>query len=191
MHYASILREIDAELDRLCRARKILEGMAVSASIVQRPVLKKRPAKRSVAATPTPTEPNKGKTVSPGSGLTMTSSVTASIPQPTVTILPPKQKREYRRTIKASVPEPRALAAPRSNEVIVYMPPGVPTKSVAKAATSQQVPLDHLEAVMRQRFFSGKEADYTEGQRDGSTFSLALELSDTGTRSLPFAIGTT
>jgi hypothetical protein len=81
-----------------------------------------------------------------------------------VTVLPPKQKREYRRTMKPLVPEPRALAAPRSSEVVVYMAPSISQKAVAivpaEPQTGEQngtrfaLPLaspESLEAVMRQK----------------------------------------
>jgi hypothetical protein len=89
-----------------------------------------------------------------------------SIPEPLVTVLPPKQKREYRRTIKPFVPEPRALAAPRSSEVVVYMAPSTSQKTIVSVPAEPRPgeqsgsqfasPLaspENLEAVMRQKLF--------------------------------------
>lgn len=74
-----------------------------------------------------------------------------SIPEPLVTVLPLKQKREYRRTAKPYISEPRALAAPRSSEVVVYMAPGTSTRAVSVVPASPSSSPAELEALIRQK----------------------------------------
>jgi hypothetical protein len=90
----------------------------------------------------------------------------SGIPEPLVTVLPAKRTREYRRTIKPFVPEPRALAAPRSSEVVVYMAPSTSQKAIVSVPAEPQpgeqngprfashmASPENLEAVMREKLF--------------------------------------
>jgi len=158
MQYPAILREIDAELSKLLRVRNILAHTVESASSNNRIRSKQRSAKSTVSAPLKAAKPK--RSASSKSSLAVPSTAiggTASIPESTVTVLPPKQRREYRRTIKAFVPEPRALAAPRSNAVVVYMAPRTAKKSVVPVPASLLASPQNMEAVMRQKLFGGQE----------------------------------
>ena len=125
MNYSAILHEIDVELNKLLQVRDLLAAP-----------LKPEPRKKSV-----PRKPALKK-------------VSASPTQPVVTILPPKLKREYRRTIKSHVPEPRALAAPRSDKVVVYMARKASLQAAANHGITPQAS-ETLESVMRQKLLGG------------------------------------
>jgi hypothetical protein len=75
-----------------------------------------------------------------------------------VTVFPQKQKREYRRTIKPILPEPRALAAPRSSAVVVYMAPSTSQTAVASVPANPLVSPENLDAVMRQKLLGDRRA---------------------------------
>ena len=122
MDYSAILRAIDVELDKLLQVRKLLT------EDLKPPAPKKSASRKPVV---------KKSVVPPW--------------QPAVTVLPPRIKREYRRKIKPHVPEPRALAAPRFNTVVVHTPVG----KVATPAVAPQVDSETLEAVMRQKLLGG------------------------------------
>jgi len=114
--------------------------------------------KSTVSAPPKAAKPK--KSVSPNRSLALTPTAiggTASIPEPTATVLPPKQRREYRRTIKAFVSEPRALAAPRSNAVVVYMAPRTAKEAVALVPATLLASPEKMEAVMRQKLLGGQK----------------------------------
>jgi hypothetical protein len=166
MQYSAILRAIDAELNKLLQVRAILASTIESATVIQRIRPKKRLVKRISSVTPGANKAVEATPVVTSIRLmpkTVNSAI--SITEPLVTVFPPKQKREYRRTIKPFVPEPRVLAAPRSSEVVVYMPPSIP-KTVAIVPAGPQTGEQHgssfarplaspenLEAVMRQKLF--------------------------------------
>ncbi|WP_157178390.1 hypothetical protein [Terriglobus roseus] len=155
MQYSAILREIDAELNKLLQVRKILAGTVEPSSVTPRTDSKKRCAKKIASVRRQAAKPMETATLRSLPLVPTTSGGLASIPRATVTVLPPKQKREYRRTIKAFVPEPRALAAPRSSGVVVYMAPESSTKAVATQPQSQLLSTENLEAVMRQKLLGG------------------------------------
>jgi hypothetical protein len=159
MQYSAILREIDAELNKLLQVRNILAGTVESSPLIDSIRPKKRSAKRISSVPPKPARPMESATLSMSIRLIPTTSDGAvSIPRPIVTVLPPKQKREYRRTIKPFVPESRALAAPRSSEVVVYMAPTISPKTVSTAPSRPLASPENLEAVMRQKLFGGTRA---------------------------------
>ena len=122
MDYSAILHAIDVELNKLLQVRKLLTED-----------LKPRAPKKSVSR-----KAVVKKSVVPPA-------------QPVVTILPPRIKREYRRKIKPHVPVHRALAAPRSTQVVVHMPPKTSLQGAARPDTTAQVAPETLEAVMRQK----------------------------------------
>jgi hypothetical protein len=155
MQYSAILREIDAELNKLLQVRKILAGTVEPASLTPRTGSKKRREKKAASVRRQTVRPIESVPLRSLPLIPTTSGGLASILKPSVTVLPPKQKREYRRTIKAFVPEPRALAVPRSSEVVVYMAPGSSTKTVAIQHPSRSGSAENLEAVMRQKLFGG------------------------------------
>ena len=155
MQYSAILREIDAELNKLLHVRKILADTVEPASPTSRIGSRKRPAKRIASARRQAARLMESVPLRSLPLVPTISGGPVSILKPTVTVLPPKQKREYRRRIKAFVPEPRALAAPRSSEVVVYMAPGTSTKAAAIVPPSQLTPTENLEAVMRQKLLGG------------------------------------
>ena len=91
MDYSAILRAIDVELHKLVQVRNLLAAPlkpALEKIVSREPVVKKSVSREA-----------------------MVMKISAPPPVPVVTILPPKLKRKYRRTIKPHVPEPRALAA--------------------------------------------------------------------------------
>ena len=159
MQYLAILREIDAELNKLLRVRDILAGTIESVPLIDRIRPKKRSAKRISSVPPRATERIESAPLGTSIRLMPAiSEIAVSVPEPLVTVVPPKQKREYRRTVKPFVPEPRALAAPRSSDVVVYMAPSISTKTMAIVPASPFVSSENLEAVMRQKLFGGTKS---------------------------------
>ncbi|SNT29863.1 hypothetical protein SAMN05421770_10732 [Granulicella rosea] len=125
MNTELILRGIDAEIDKLLRVRAILLEVAEPAPI--KPVSVKRAyAKRA--------------------------PVVDAEPEPRVTILPPRQKREYTRRPKPAATAPNALSASVSDKP-VFVPKTAPLAIPAQAAPP---PDDSaLEAAMRQHLLGG------------------------------------
>lgn len=120
MDLLSICDEIDAELDRLARIRKIVAELATPTRRRRR-----RPIAQVLAVRP------------------------ISVPTPVSTVLPSKLKREYRRKAKPIVPQPTALAAPISDKpVFVPRAPFVAARSEEVKAT--ELDLVTLEAAFRQ-----------------------------------------
>jgi hypothetical protein len=159
MQYSAILRAIDAELNKLLQVRTILASTMESAPVIQRTRPKKRLVKRISSMPPRVANPVEAAPSSSSIRLMPEAGNSAvSIPEPLVSVLPPKQKREYRRTIKPFVPEPRALAAPRSSEVVVYMAPSTSPKTVPILPAGPLASPENLEAVMRHKLFSGTRA---------------------------------
>lgn len=91
MNIKAILREIDAEIEKLQRIRLIFKGLL-------------EPKPRQIART------RRARVKRP--------SVVEIKPEPHLIVLPPKQKREYTHRIKPNVIEPKALAAPVSNRPV-------------------------------------------------------------------------
>lgn len=159
MQYSAILREIDAELNKLLQVRNILASTVESSPLIHRIRPKKRSAKRISSVRPRAARPMESAPLSTSIRLIPTTSDGAvSIPKLMVTVLPPQQKREYRRTVKPFVPEPRALAAPRSSEVVVYMARTTSPKAVSTAPASPLAFSENLEAVMRQKLFGATKS---------------------------------
>ena len=136
MDYSAILRAIDVELHKLLQVRSLLAAPLKPAP-QKKNVSRKRVVKKSVSREP------------------VVKNISAPPPIPVLTILPPKLKREYRRTIKPHVPEPRALAAPRSDKVVVHMTPKASLQIVPIPAFAPHVSSETLEAVMRQKLLGG------------------------------------
>jgi hypothetical protein len=129
MDIAAILREIDAEIEKLRLIRTIVEELLPSAP--QTRIKKKRQAPvQRIVVTPEP------KPI---------------VQQPTLIVLPPKAKREYRPRYKAVGQEPRALAS-----VIPKGPVFVPRAeaTVLPEAVSQKIDFgsEALEAAVRKNF---------------------------------------
>lgn len=89
MDIAAILREIDAELDKLMQVRRILSEL-----------IEPSPQKRVRAKRATPRLPQPAA-------------------EPQIIVLPPKLKREYHRRVKQHVPEPRAIGGAVPNAPVV------------------------------------------------------------------------
>lgn len=120
MHFPAILREIDFEIDRLTRARNILAELAGSS------VTKMNKAAKTLEQKPQ-----------------------SAIPVPVLKVLPPKQRRTYQRRVKPHVPEPRALAAPRSDKPVVYTPPKPENGETSSPPIVAPQSLNVLEAAIR------------------------------------------
>ncbi|WP_041592609.1 hypothetical protein [Terriglobus roseus] len=157
MQYSAILREIDAELHKLIQVRNILASTVLSASRIDHIRSKERPTKRVSLVRSKADQPIEDAPVQNALLLPTTRDTSVRTPEPAVTVLPPKQKREYRRAIKPFVPEPRALAAPRFNGVVVYMVPSSSTEEVTAVPASPLASPENLEAMMRQKLF-GRQA---------------------------------
>jgi hypothetical protein len=95
MNIEPILREIDAEIEKLQRIRLILERLLEPKSQESR-----RERVRVKGIPPAEVKP-----------------------EPRLIVLPPKQRREHTRRAKPSVVEPKALAAPVTNGPI-FVPKG-------------------------------------------------------------------
>jgi hypothetical protein len=120
MNLAAILDEIDSELDRLARIRRIVEELAAPTRRERRSRLAQVPAVRPIP-----------------------------VPVPVLTVLPPKLKREYRRKAKPIALQPTSLAAPISEKpVFVPRAPFVAARSEEVNATEFD-PIT-LEAAFRQ-----------------------------------------
>ena len=136
MNYSAILHAIDVELHKLLQVRNLLAGP-----------LKLAPQKKSVSRKPAVKKSISREPVD--------EKISAPRLESVVTVLPPKLKREYRRTVKPHVPEPRALAAPRFDKVVVHMKPKASLQIVATPVSASQVSPETLEAVMRQKLLGG------------------------------------
>jgi hypothetical protein len=140
MDYGSILHEIDAELDRLMKIRAILSGLLQPAPATQ----------DTEVATAAPAVRRKKSKPQQAPAEERTQVV---VPEPQVVVLPPKQKREYRRRSRTHVPEPRALAAPRSDRPVVVQKSASPV--VVRAVVPPAASSEEIEAVMRQKLLGG------------------------------------
>lgn len=97
MDIPAIVRELDAEIDRLKRIRQIVQGLLGGAPL---PAVKQLRKPKAVVKRPS-----------------------AATPQ--LIVLPPKQKREYRPRLKPIVVAPRALA-PAPSDKPVFVPSASP-----------------------------------------------------------------
>ena len=127
MDIATILHEIDAEIEKLERAREIIAGL-------YRPV--RRTEKKSKKA----------------------QTVTATIPraEPTLVVLPPRTKREYRTRVKVTPQTTRALAAPVSLDP-VFVPRAISLDLPDPDPGVNEFDPQAMEAAMRQNLLSGAD----------------------------------
>ncbi|WP_035348060.1 hypothetical protein [Edaphobacter aggregans] len=128
MEIAAILREIDAEIERLQYIRTIVEGLAWPAPRKQKQPRKQKEPRQPK---PVPQEP--------------------IIATPTLTFLPPKQRTEYRRRKKPAPEQPRALSS-----AVPDKPVFVPRAAVSALTEIVTKPVEFtpeaLEAALRQNF---------------------------------------
>lgn len=129
MDIQQILREIDAEIEKLQRARAILEHLS-------RPTKKKRLAKPKPARDQRPFR-------------------NELIPEPRLIVLPPKPKREYTRRIKVRITRPTALAAPLSTKPVFVPRAMEPALQTEKSKEQRKISDDALEAAMRRKLLGG------------------------------------
>jgi hypothetical protein len=124
MDLVPILREIDAEIDRLKRIRKIVHGLS---GTIRLPRARKPRQSKATAETP-------------------------SIPTPPLIILPPKQKREYRRRLKPVAETPGALG-PAPSDRPVFVPRAATT--VRTKPNAGEISDNVLEATVRRNLLGG------------------------------------
>lgn len=123
MDIESIVRELDFEIEKLQRIRQIIQGLLSPARRI-------RPGKKSA----------------PKSIVLTQSAIDKQ--ESRVTILPPKVKREYRRTIRPNSQMPNALGAPIPVRP-VFVPRIVPKHEHLSQA--KELNLEILEAAVRHR----------------------------------------
>jgi hypothetical protein len=119
-----IVGEIDAEINKLQRIRAVLKELLTPKP---RTIAKQRPAR------------------------VRRLSQIAVQPEPRLVVLPPRQRREYARRVKAVVIEPKALTAPVSSLPVFVPKAAAPESQAAKAAGEGS----NLEAVMRRKLLGG------------------------------------
>lgn len=122
MDFTPYLREIEAELAQWKAVRRML--MELRETVLSEPVAMAAPAPHVMAA-PVPAEP-------------------------TLTIVPPKQKREYHRRARAAA-EPKALGAPIPQRP-VFVKPVVVAPVKAEAVVRPELDAASLEAAVRRKF---------------------------------------
>jgi hypothetical protein len=134
MDFASILQEIDIEIEKLKRIRAIFLGLAGPAR------QKKQPKPSRLKQQPT----------------------VAASPRPPLVILPPRVKREYRPRLRPTVEMPRALGPAPSNRP-VFVPrtivPAAPARSSEVVAQDAEV----LASVMRRNLLGGEPSSSYAG----------------------------
>lgn len=129
MDFQRILREIDAEIEKLQRARAILAHLS-------------HPTKKRKRARAKPARAQR-------------STKTEIVPEPRLIILPPKPKREYTRRIKPSVSEPTALAAPISTKPVFVPRATESAPQIDKSKEQRETNENALEATMRRKLLGG------------------------------------
>jgi hypothetical protein len=125
MNLAAILRELDAEIEKLERARKIIQGVADSP----------RNRRRQPRQTSLPL-------------------AAAVIPEPQIVVLPPKMKREYRPRVKPKERTAVALA-PALFDKPVFVPRVVVSPPIATTPKTVEFNVDVFEAAVRQNLLRG------------------------------------
>lgn len=127
MDIAAILHAIDAEIEKLERVREIIAGLY-------------RPVRRMQK------KPKRAQTVP------------AMIPhaEPTLVIVPPRTKREYRTRVTATSQTARALAAPVSLDP-VFVPRAVSLDSPARDPRIDEFDPQAMETAIRQNLLSGAD----------------------------------
>ncbi|HEY4358227.1 MAG TPA: hypothetical protein VGN16_20950 [Acidobacteriaceae bacterium] len=126
MNIEAILRELDAEIEKLERVRAMFLSLSSYSPSIETP--KKRPEKkRALPMTPV-------------------------IPEPQLVVLPPKVKREYQPRPKPATSAPRALAAPVSDRP-VFVPRVALIPPAAEAAPKPALTAEALEKAVRQNLF--------------------------------------
>lgn len=138
MDIKTILRLIDAEIEKLQRARSILVALS-------------QPETRQVAK---PRRASVKRTSKPAKRITKPAKRVPELelqPEPRLTVLPPKQKREYTRQVKPRTVVPSAFTAPLSSRP-VFVPKAAAQKP--QPTNSPRPPID-LEAAMRKKLLEG------------------------------------
>ena len=124
MNIKLIVGEIDAEIAKLERIRAVLRELLAP--------------KTQTTAKRQPARVKRVRPISPQ-------------PEPRLTVLPPKQQREYTRRVKPVVIEPKALAAPASNRPVFVPKAALQETQPAKMTEDRS----ELEAVMRRKLLGG------------------------------------
>jgi hypothetical protein len=125
MDVAAILRELDAEIEKLERARKIIQSLAYPPRNRRR---KPRPTSLPLAA--------------------------AATPEPQIVVLPPKMKREYRPRVKSRARIAVALA-PAPSDKPVFVPRVEVSPPIATTPKTAEFNADVFEAAVRQNLLRG------------------------------------
>jgi hypothetical protein len=125
MDIAAILHEIDTDIERLQLARSIVMGLTAPTPRKLRPAKRPQPIRQPATA-----------------------------PSPTLTVLPPKTKREYRRRSRPHIDEPRALASAVTSKPVFV--PRAALETHPKPMTATPLPsADALEAALRHNLLGG------------------------------------
>lgn len=125
MDFSGILREIDAEIERLEQIRGIVAALSG-------PVLPRAERITQMA---------------------QAELVEAKVQQPELVVLPPKKKREYTRRARHAAETPRALATAIPDRP-VFVPRGAAVEAapaVKQEPVEPEVSAEELEAAMRRR----------------------------------------
>jgi hypothetical protein len=129
MDIAAILHEIDAEIEKLERIRTIVEGLLPTVPAKKIKAKRKKPVRdKEVVA-----EPNQ------------------IVPPPTLVVLPPRSKREYRPRQIAIVQQPRPLASAIPQRP-VFVPRAVILDRTEVATEHAGFAPEALEAALRKSF---------------------------------------
>jgi len=125
MDVAAILRELDAEIEKLERARKIIQSLAY-------PPRNRRRKPRHASVLP---------------------AIVAN-PEPQIVVLPPKMRREYRPRVKPMERTAVALAPARFDKA-VFVPRVVVSPPIATTPKTAEFNADVFEAAVRQNLLRG------------------------------------
>jgi hypothetical protein len=126
MDIERILREIDAEKDKLERIRAILDGFSRT---VKRKQTRTKRVEQQIAL------------------------AVDHLPEPRLIVLPPKQRPQFTRRIKPRVTEPTALSTPASTKPVFV--PNIPKPDGKPRIEDSRVGESGLEAIMRQKLLGG------------------------------------
>lgn len=125
MDFAIVLREIDAEIERLVQTRAIVASLATPVRSPQKRT--RAPLSQSAKPVPAPQVPA----------------------EPRLVVLPPRRKREYAPRKSAVAPKPKSALGPAPTERLVIIPRPTASASPAKPAAPPQEAADRIEAAMR------------------------------------------
>lgn len=133
MNIAAILRELDAELERLHAIRGIVSGLALAAPMTtpRKPRTLRKPAEASPVS-PQPELPA----------------------EPRLVVLPAKVKRQYGPRTRRVIAESKALAAPASDRP-VFVPKTPEASPAPRVAPVVALDADAIEAALRKNLLGG------------------------------------